>query len=195
MHDCNGRRLFRGDIVRVKDWTGHYVVGQITAANAQSQNCNITLAVAIAGGACTTSHTAKECELIVTRDGELPDTRLIEDSMNSPLGQAVLNSKDGDVIAIPPGAQSKIADQAFIPLTFELDQNGMPAAVSTEYAARCYLLEEITAKHWRSKEQCFSFCGGCWYAGSPPEGLKVAFWAKVEITDESARIVEFNRLG
>lgn len=83
-------------------------------------------------------------------------------------------------------------------MTFELDQNGMPTAVSTEYAARCYLLEEITAKHWRPQnptEQTFTFCSGCWYAGAPPEGLKAIFLAKVEISEEEARIVEFNRLG
>lgn len=78
MHDKNGRRLFKGDLVRVRDYTGCYVVGQITAANAQSQSCNITIAVPIPGGVSSPSHTAKESELIVTRDGELPEAREVD---------------------------------------------------------------------------------------------------------------------
>lgn len=75
MHDKNGRELKKGDTVRLKDYTGKHLAGVITAAFPGSVTCNITVATPVFGGFTQGSYTAKESELIVTVDGELPEVR------------------------------------------------------------------------------------------------------------------------
>lgn len=70
MHDCKGRPVAEGDVVKVKTYNGKSRVGVIVDCHAQSATCNLVVAMfSIAGPVMNTAVTAKETELIVKADG------------------------------------------------------------------------------------------------------------------------------
>lgn len=78
MHDINGRRLCKGDSVRVKDFSGRYFAGHISHTFPGAQTCNIQVAVPMLGTCGIQTCNSKDSELIVTAEGELPEARPIE---------------------------------------------------------------------------------------------------------------------
>lgn len=83
MHDKNGRPLHRGDTVRAKIYEG-VIVGVIVRTQPGAVSCNIDLVHSRHGQMIQTLLTAKETELIATRDGEMPEARPIEGQSDAP---------------------------------------------------------------------------------------------------------------
>lgn len=74
MHDCKGRPVAEGDVVKFKDYKSKVRVGIITDTTAQSDTCNLTVSVlTIAGLQSNSAVTAKETELIHKADGSEPE--------------------------------------------------------------------------------------------------------------------------
>lgn len=77
MHDKNGREIRKEDVVRVKEYDGKLKVITVNELWPGNTSCNLQGVRPIFGGVQYMTVTAKDCELVATNDGQLPETRAV----------------------------------------------------------------------------------------------------------------------